>query len=106
MDGSGDPDLYLAECYWPGVTEQQLREAAGRARAAAAQFRRHGGELQFLGSILVPVDETVFWFFRGREEDVRAASVPAGVRFERVLKTLRIDGSSDDEPSSPVNGRR
>jgi len=92
VSGSAERHLYLVECYWPGVTEQKLAEAVARARAAAGELRRHGRELQFLYSILVPADETVFCFFDGAEEDVRAASLQAGVRFERVLESRRIDG--------------
>jgi hypothetical protein len=63
-----------------------------RARAAAAELRRDGRELRFLGSILVPTDETVFWLFDGLEADVRTVSEQVGVPFERVLESLRIDG--------------
>lgn len=94
VSGGAERHLYLVECYWPGVTEQKLAEAAARARVAAGEFQRHGRELQFLCSILVPADETVFCFFNGAEEDVRAASLQAGVRFERVLESRRIDGVS------------
>jgi len=94
VSGSAERRLYLVECYWPGVTEQKLTEAAARARAAAGELRRHGRELQFLCSILVLADETVFCFFDGAEEDVRTASLQAGVRFERVLESRRVDGVS------------
>jgi hypothetical protein len=88
---------YLVECYWPGVSEAALVMAAQRARTAAADLRRQGGDVDFLSSILVPADETVFCLFEGREADVRAASELAGVPFERVLESLRIDGSDQWE---------
>ena len=94
VSGSSERHLYLVECYWPGVTEKKLTEAAARAAAAAGELRRHGHELQFLCSILVPADETVFCFFDGAEDDVRAASLQAGVPFERVLESLRVGGTS------------
>ena len=83
---------YLVECYWPGVSEQAFTAAAARARSAALELREEGREVEALGSLLLPQDETVFWFFAGEEEDVRAASEQAGVPFERVLEALRIDG--------------
>ncbi len=88
---------YLVESYWPGVSEVQLAEAAARARDAVAELRRRGREVEFLGSILVPADETVFWQFEGREEDVRAVSVSAGVPFERIHESRRVDGGSREE---------
>ncbi len=63
-----------------------------RAQAAALRLRREGDEIEFLGSVLVYADETVFWLFEGREADVRVASERAGVPFERVLE-VRIDGA-------------
>jgi hypothetical protein len=93
MSGSGKTKSYLVESYWPDVSEEKLASAVQRARAAAAELRRHGRELRFLGSILVPADETVFCLFDGAEPDVRAVSEQAGVPFERVLESFRIDGN-------------
>jgi hypothetical protein len=42
-------------------------------------------------------DETVFCLFEGAEEDVRSVSEQAGVPFERVLASLRIDGKPQEE---------
>ena len=97
MSGSDEPKSYLVECYWPGVSEQKLSEAAARAQAAASQLRREGGDVEFLGSILVPADETVFCLFEGREADVTAASEQADMPFERVLESLRIDSTQAKE---------
>jgi hypothetical protein len=79
---------YLAECYWPGVSESTLVETVLRADAAASELRRQGREVALRGTILVPNDETVFCLFDGREPDVRAASELSGVPFERILETL------------------
>jgi hypothetical protein len=95
MPGGDEPRTYLVECYWPGVDERKVASAVGRAQAATLQLRRQGNEIEFLGSILVHSDETVFCLFAGREADVRAASERAGITFERVLEALRIDG---DQP--------
>ena len=91
MTGSETARSYLVECYWPGVSEDALVGASRRAREAAAELRRDGADVDFLSSILVLVDETVFCLFNGCEADVRAASEEAGVPFERVLESLRID---------------
>ena len=48
--------------------------------------------MSFVGSILVLDDETVFSLFDGKEADVRAVTEQAGVPFERVLESLRIEG--------------
>jgi hypothetical protein len=84
---------YLVECYWPGVSEEALVAAVRRTRSATSALRRHGRDVDFLGSILVPADETVFALFTGCEADVRDASTRAGLPFERVLGSLHVDGS-------------
>jgi hypothetical protein len=58
-------------------------------------LRRQGHELRFVSSVLIPSDETVFCFFEGDEADVRLASERAGVPYERVLESVRIDGARD-----------
>jgi hypothetical protein len=82
------PRTYVVECYWPTVTEQQHAAAATRARTAASEARSRGRELEFLGSILIPVEETVFCLFTGCEDDVRAASTRAELPVERVLESI------------------
>lgn len=83
--------MYLVESYWPGVTEHTITLAAERARVAALELEPRGRRLEFLGSVLVPADETVFCFFDGVEEDVRAVTERAGIQVERVLVSVRID---------------
>jgi hypothetical protein len=83
---------YLVEYYWPGVSEQKLAVAAGQMQRAAENLRARGHDLQFIGSILVPTDETVFCLFDGIEADVRNVSEQVRVPFERILESLRIGG--------------
>jgi hypothetical protein len=43
----------------------------------------------------VSVDEAAFFVFEGQEAQVRVASERAGLRFERVLESVQIDGSRE-----------
>jgi hypothetical protein len=101
MSGSDATGSYLVECYWPGVSSEAVAAAAARVRGAASALGSDGAEVTFLGSILVPADETVFCLFDGREEDVRAVTIQAALPFERVLASLRIDGN----PAKEGNGK-
>jgi hypothetical protein len=94
---SSERRTYLVECYWPGVSEEKVAAAVGRAEEAAHKLRTQGRELRFRGSILVRDDETVFYLFDGEEADVRAVSEHAEVPYERVLESLRIDGNQSKE---------
>jgi len=72
MSESGEAKSYLVECYWPGVSEEKLALASQRARRPAHGLRR---------------------------ADVRAVSEEAGMPFERILESLRIDGRQRKERS-------
>ena len=83
---------FVVECYWPGVTESTHALATDRIRRAAAELTREGRSVLFVGSIMVPGEETVFCLLDGSEADVRVAGERAELPFERVLASLRIDG--------------
>jgi hypothetical protein len=87
----------LVECYWPGMSEQKLLSLARRARSAASDVRLEGSEVDFVTSILVRADETVFCLFDGGESDVRTASQRAGLLSSACSMTLQIDDSGPGE---------
>ena len=85
------PRTYLVECYWPGIDAKALASAERRVRETSVELGSDPGQAVFLGSVLVPADETVFCFFEGREADVRAACVRAEIPFERVLEAGPVE---------------
>ena len=56
---------YLAECFWPGVTQADLVDVDKRARASADATAGTGDVVRYLGAMLLPGDEVVFCFFAG-----------------------------------------
>ena len=80
---------YLVECFWPGLTREAVEAANTRARERTAALREQGSSLRFLGSLLVPGDEVVFFQFTGasREEVVRA-SLEAALPFDRIAASV------------------
>lgn len=101
MSDSDGTRSYLVECFWPGVSGEKFATTTKRASAAAATLRRQGANVVFRGSILVPADETVFCLFDGHEADVREVTVRAGVPFERILESVRIDGNQPTTGEEP-----
>lgn len=89
---------YLVECYWPGINDQELTTAARRIEAAATQLRCAGANVWFVGSILMPADETVFCLFHGNEPEIRAVSLHASIPIERVVEWRWSDGGTEDTP--------
>lgn len=89
--GTAGTGSFVAECFWPGVTNAELEALERRVDAAAAD-----GRVLYLGSILMREDEVVLCRFEGSADDVRRAAEEAGVRFERILET--IDSSRRRDP--------
>jgi hypothetical protein len=82
---------FMAECFWPGVTEQQLMAAGARARQAAGAISSDGVIARYTGSILVPGDEIAFCLFEATSIDAasdlnRRAAIP----FERLLEIVHL----------------
>ena len=89
---------YLAECFWPGVQETDLRDLDERARAAAAAVTAEGRSVLYLGSLLIREDEVVLCRFAGSPADVRLVAERAEIPFERIL------GSTPSLSLFPRNG--
>ncbi len=88
-------DTYLVEAYLPRTSPGGADAAAVRARAAAAEMRRGGTAIRFLGSFFVPEDELWFCFYEARSvDDVAEASRRA------QLVPGRIQQAVDGDPSA------
>lgn len=77
---------FIAECFWPGVTDADVEALDARVATAAERLARHGEPVRFLGSILMRDDEVVLCQFEGTGESVRHAAEEAQVPFERIVE--------------------
>lgn len=79
--------LYTAKCFWPGVTEDELRLAARRAGGEAVER----AQATFLGALYLPGDELVLCLFDSASRaSVKGASDGAGMPCERVIETVWV----------------
>jgi hypothetical protein len=79
--------LYTAKCYWPGVTENDLRDAAGRAR----QQNETDDRPIFRGLLYLRGDETALSLFEADSPaSVKQASESVGMPCERVIATVWV----------------
>ena len=78
--------LYTVKCFWPGVTEDELRAAAARTDAT------------FRGAYLLQGDDLVLALFEGESAlAVKRAGERAGMPCERVIEAVWIAPSSRPE---------
>jgi hypothetical protein len=71
--------LYTAKCFWPGATEDEVRQAAARMGAA------------FRGALFLPADELVLCLIESPSPaNVKQTSERAGFPCERVIESVCI----------------
>jgi hypothetical protein len=80
--------VFLIEAYLPG-TAGALEEAPERARRAAELAVREGFAVRYVGTTLVPVDETCLHLFEAPSAAViEAAAARAGLACDRIVEAL------------------
>ena len=72
---------FVAECYWPEVSEEDVRQLDQRIAASLAD------DVRYLGSVLIREDEVVLCHFEGTADAIRRVAVRARVPYERLLAT-------------------
>jgi hypothetical protein len=82
-----DEGTYVAECFWPGVSERDLSALDERTQACVAELSQDGKDVRYLGSLLLRSDEVVLCRFEGDADAVRVAAESAAIPFERILET-------------------
>lgn len=82
---------YAAERYLPGVTPDQLLDAARRAKRAAAEMTAAGTPVTYLRSTFLTADQTCYCLFEGpSEQAVAQANHKAGIPYERIVAAVHV----------------
>jgi hypothetical protein len=93
---------WVVECYVPGVDDAAVRQAAERAAAEVRRLGPAGRDIEYLGALLMAVDEVVLHAFRARDAElVRSASTAAQLGFERLIESVQILPGPLLQPGSP-----
>jgi hypothetical protein len=79
----------VAECFWPGVHEEDLRELDRRIEASVVAVAGEGRPVRYLGWLLVIDDEVVLVLFKGPIGTVRRVAERAGIPFGRILQAVQ-----------------
>ena len=81
---------YVAECFWTGVREEDLREVDRQIEASMVAVARDGGPVRYLGWLHIVDDEVVLVLFDGPPGAVRSLAERAGVPFGRILRVAHL----------------
>lgn len=82
---------YVVERYIPGLSESELRDSLAELEAAAAELRRDGVDIRYLGSTFLPRDEACFSTFEASSpEAVAQANARTALPTARILEAVRL----------------
>jgi hypothetical protein len=92
---------FMAECFWPGVTSQDVAAAAERLRRTSVASAP--GAARHLGAILIPTDEIALFLFEASSitsaaELARHAALPC----ERILGVERLGAFLPPRRNNPT----
>jgi hypothetical protein len=90
--------LFLAERYVSSANPELAHLDAARASAASKEPTASGKTVRYLGSTLIPSDETCFVLFEASTEtEVRRLLERASLPYDRIVEAVRIDTEKKDE---------
>lgn len=95
----GEVIEFVAECLWPDVKENDLRELDERVGAHTDRLAAAGRRIRYRGSLLMRADEVVLCLFEGERGAVCDVAEAAHIPCERILETARSPWGS-----GPGNG--
>ena len=86
---------YLVERRLPGLTEQQLKAAAMRAKVSTSQMTQEGTPVRYLRSMYIPGEEKCFCLFEAASADVvKQANERAQLPMQHIFEAVHV--SSED----------
>jgi hypothetical protein len=90
--------LFLAERYVSSANPELAHLDAARASAASNEPTQSGKTVRYLGSTLIPSDETCFVLFEARSaDDVRRLLERAQITCDRVVEAVQIGAEERHE---------
>lgn len=76
---------WVAECFWPGVSDEEVRDVGRRVERATSGLAGSGGPASYLGCLRITDDEVVLFLFEGAIGSVQRVTEGVGIRAERLL---------------------
>jgi Protein of unknown function (DUF4242) len=80
---------YLVERFLPGVPGDELGRIGERSRTACRRLAAQGVQVRYLGSTLVPRDESCFCLFEANSQaEVERANQESGLSYVRISEAV------------------
>ena len=76
---------WVAECFWPGASDQELGDLDRRLVGATSELAGTGGPASYLGCLRITDDDVVLFLFEGSIGSVKQVAESSGLRAERIL---------------------
>ena len=76
---------WVAECFWSGVREDDLRDLDRRIVHTLSELAGRGEPVVYVGSLRITDDDVVLFLFEGPVRSVQQVAERAGIRAERIL---------------------
>lgn len=89
---------WVAECFWPGVSDEELRDLERRV-VHASGLAGAGGPASYLGCLRITDDEVVLFLFEGPIGSVQQVTEGSGIRAERILHCVPHLQPPNDRPA-------
>ena len=80
---------WIAECFWPGVRDEDVQEVDRRVVVLAAEIAERAEAASYLGSLRITDDEVVLFLFEGPITSVQQLVRRADIRASRILHCTR-----------------
>lgn len=90
--------VYVVERYLPGVAPDELEGLFTRLARATRELREEGTPVRYLGSTIVPGDESCFCQFEApSEQAVAEANRRAAAPFDRIVAGVSVVATAGKE---------
>jgi uncharacterized protein DUF4242 len=90
--------VFVVERYLPGLFRADLPHALDRINRVVCEMRTEGTQVAYLGSTIVPDDESCFCQFEAASEAaVAEANLRADVPFDRIVRAVALPAAARQE---------
>lgn len=93
MTRTSETTQWVAECFWPGVKDEDVRKVDRRVVDLAVEYAGRTEPTSYHGSLRITDDEVVLFLFEGPIASVHQLVQRAEIRAGRILHCTRTSAT-------------